>query len=174
LVLWSSKSRQIGTINLPCSINVCFVALDTCCVPFVLIYPWPEYSPERAPPSLSRCNRDEQEITLESGKPRRKQSARSCLPAAGHGEEARARKMSRAGARHQGDPAGELEQGSRRGEQSRTEGRARLGKKTRWGRERRWEAGAGGAEAEEGAPRAEDHGWKQELGWEIRAASPAR
>jgi hypothetical protein len=120
LVLWSSKSRQIGTINLPCSINVCFVALDTCCVPFVLIYPWPEYSPERAPPSLSRCNRDEQEITLESGKPRRKQSARSCLPAAGHGEEARARKMSRAGARHQGDPAGELEQGSGRGEQSRT------------------------------------------------------
>jgi hypothetical protein len=60
------------------------------------------------------------------------------------------------------------------GAASRTEGRARLGKKTRWGRERRWEPGAGGAEAEEGAPRTEDHDWKQELGWEIRAASPAR
>jgi hypothetical protein len=43
--------------------------------PFVLIYPWPEYSlaaretkkTERVPPSRSRCNRDEED---EQGRPR--------------------------------------------------------------------------------------------------------
>jgi hypothetical protein len=96
-----------------------------------------------------------------------RQRARTCLPAAGHGEEARARKMSRGAAPGRSSRRA----GARfRARASRAEQRAGHD----WGRERRWEPGAGGAEAEEGAPRAEDHDWKQELDWEIRAASPAR
>jgi hypothetical protein len=100
--------------------------------PFVLIFPWPEYSlaaretkkTERAPPSRSRCNRDEQEITLESGKPRRKQSARTCLPAAGHGEEARARKMSRGATLGRSSRRAGARFRARRAEQNRGQGAA--------------------------------------------------